>query len=195
MKLLYLDCETTGIDPFKNGLIQVAGLLEIDGEVKEEFNFKCRPFPGKLISEDALKANGVTLEELKVLPDPKEVYQKLLAIFDKYVDRYAKEDKFYQVGQNTKFDYDFLSQWFKDNGNKYFYAYVRYHLIDLIQATALFHVAGKMNLVNMKLETVAQFFRIDFKAHDALEDIKTARKIFYRYVELMKQIDVERIKS
>jgi len=39
MKLLFLDVETTGVDNSKNGIIQLSGIIEIDGVIKEEFNF------------------------------------------------------------------------------------------------------------------------------------------------------------
>jgi DNA polymerase III epsilon subunit-like protein len=35
-KTLYIDTETTGTDPAKHGLIQLACIAEIDGEVAEE---------------------------------------------------------------------------------------------------------------------------------------------------------------
>jgi len=189
MKLLFLDTETTGVDNTKNGIIQIAGIVEIDGAVKEEFNMMCRPFPGQAVSPDALKVTGKTMDEIRAYPEPQAAYRDLVAILDRYIDRYDKTDKFYMVGQNTKFDYDFLTAWFKNNGNPYFYAYVAYHLIDVIQATALFTVAGQFKLENMKLATVAKHFGIPLKAHDAMEDIRATRAIFYRYVHLIRQIE------
>lgn len=190
MKLLFLDTETTGVDRTKNGIVQIAGIVEIDGEIKEEFNIRCRPYPGQTYTTEALTVIGKTVEEIKEYPDPKEAYQKLHGIFNKYIDRYNKNDKFHMVGQNTKFDYDFLTAWFEHAGDKFFYAYVAYYLIDLIQATALFTVAGKMKLPNMKLATVADSFGIKFQAHDALEDIRVTRQIFYKFVQLIKQINM-----
>lgn len=189
MKLLFLDAETTGVDNTKNGIIQIAGIVEIDGEVKEEFNMTCRPFPGQAVSPDALKVTGKTMDEIRAYPEPQTTYRDIVAILDRYIDRYNKTDKFYMVGQNTKFDYDFMTAWFKNNGNPYFYAYVAYHLIDVIQATALFTVAGHFKLENMKLATVAKHFGIPLKAHDAMNDIRATREIFYRYVDLLKQLN------
>ena len=112
-------------------------------------------------------------------------------MLDKYVDKFNRADKFYMVGQNTKFDYDFMTEWFKRNGNPYFYGYVNYHLLDVIQATALFTVAGKMKLQNMKLGTVCEHFGIPLKAHDALEDIRATRQVFYKYAEIIKNAKKE----
>lgn len=187
MKLLFIDTETTGISPQQNGVVQISGIIDIDGEVKEEFDFHCRPFPNKIMDIKALEVIGKTKEEVLALPDPREAYQKILTTWQKHINRYDKNDKFYMVGQNTKFDYDMMTQFFKDNGNQYFYAYVAYHLIDIITITALFNLAGIISTKNMKLETVAQAFNIPLKAHDSLHDIRATRQIFYKFMDHVKQ--------
>ena len=50
-KLLYFDTETTGLDPVRNGIIQIAGIIVIDGEVKEEFNIKMQPHENDEITQ------------------------------------------------------------------------------------------------------------------------------------------------
>jgi uncharacterized protein YprB with RNaseH-like and TPR domain len=35
--ILFIDIESTGLDPKRNGIIQIAGIIEINGEVKEKF--------------------------------------------------------------------------------------------------------------------------------------------------------------
>lgn len=191
MKLLFLDTETTGLDNTKHGVIQIAAIIEIDGEVKEEINLRCRPFKGQAVSEEALRVTGKTMLEISEYPEPQISYRELVAVFDRYIDKYDKTDKFFMVGQNTKFDYDFMAAWFKSNGNPYFYAYVAYHLIDVIQATALFTAAGHFKLPNMKLATVADHFGIPLKAHDALEDVRATRQVFYRYADMIKKLKQE----
>lgn len=39
MKQIFYDLETTGTKYWRNGIHQLSGLVVIDGEVKEEFNF------------------------------------------------------------------------------------------------------------------------------------------------------------
>lgn len=186
MKLLFLDTETTGLEVGKHGVIQISGVIEIDGEVKETFDIRCRPFPGQMVSQQALKVQDLTHERIITFQTPEEAYKKLLPIFDKYIDRYNKEDKFFLVGQNTKFDYDMLTEWFKRNGNNFLYAYIFYYLIDIVQISALFKMAGIINPENMKLKTLAKCFGIEFKAHDALEDIQATREMFHWYVKTIK---------
>ena len=40
IKRLYLDLETTGIYHKCNGIIQLAGIMEIDGNITDKFNWK-----------------------------------------------------------------------------------------------------------------------------------------------------------
>lgn len=49
-KIIYLDTETTGLDKEKNDVIQVAGIIEIDGKEVERFNIFCQPFSFENVS-------------------------------------------------------------------------------------------------------------------------------------------------
>ena len=187
MKLLFLDTETSGLDPVKHGIIQIAGIIEIDGVEKERFDLTCQLFPGQMMSPQALATNGKTPDEIRAYPNPRETYEKLIGIFDRYIDRYNKADKFYMVGQNVAFDHQFLDAWFKNNGSEYLYAYIHYDRIDLVALTAAFKVAGVIKPENVRLETIAKMFGITYKAHDAAADIAVTREIFHRYVKEIKQ--------
>ena len=48
-KILWVDTETTGTDPGKNGIIQLAGVLEINGQEISSFDYKIRPFAEDVI--------------------------------------------------------------------------------------------------------------------------------------------------
>ena len=43
-KILWLDVETTGLDPNRNGLIQLAILMDIDGELVDKIQINIQPF-------------------------------------------------------------------------------------------------------------------------------------------------------
>lgn len=188
MKLLYLDTETTGLDPAKNAVVQIAGIIEIDGEVKEEFNLKPKPFYGQLLDPEALKINGITKDGLEELEPPEAIYEQIKGILDKYVDKYDRSDKLYLVGQNIKFDHSFLLAFFKNNNDYYLGSYLHYHQIDLIAVTTIFRLAGKIELENLKLETVMEALGLPKQTHDALDDIKATRRIFSTYLAALDLI-------
>lgn len=187
MKLLFLDTETSGTDIKKHGIFQLSGMIEIDGRIIEEFDFNCRLFPHQIFDAGALAVTGKTVEEIRAYPEPIAIYSKILTLFNKYIDRYNKNDKFYLVGQNIKFDYDFMTEWFNNCGNRYFYAYIDYHLIDLMCLSTILNVAGIIKTKNMKLQTMADYFGIEFKAHNSFEDIRVTRSLFYKMIQLIKK--------
>jgi len=182
MKVLYFDTETTGLDPIKNDIIQIAGIIEIDGEINTEFCVNCQPFNYNNITQEALDTNGYTIEQIRIFDNPAKVYRILIAIFEKYIDRYDKDDKFYPAGQNVRFDVDFLRQFFIKNGDKYFGSWFNYHAIDLMALTAVLKYTGYIDVENLKLESIAKYFDFEFKSHNALEDIKTTRQILKKII-------------
>ncbi len=183
-KILYFDTETTGVDPVKNDIIQIAGIIEVDGEVKEEFNLKAKPFDFTTIQDRALEVNNVTREELEEYPDPRQAYVKLLGIFTSHIDKFDREDKFFPAGQNIRFDLDFLSNFFRKNYDKYFGSWQNWKMIDSLYITNMLASLGLLNLPNHKLETVCEHFEIKIeKAHDALSDIRATRELIMMYRE------------
>jgi DNA polymerase-3 subunit epsilon len=187
VKMLWVDTETTGLDPVKNDIIQLAGIVEIDGVVKEEFNIKCQPFDYETISPQALETNKMNVEQLKMFQAPQIAYKQLVSILDKYVDKYNKADKFTPVGQNVQFDINFLRQFFVKNNNKFFGSYVDYHSIDLMALSGFFTIIGKIKPENLKLGTIAEIMKVEFNAHDALEDIKATREIMLSFRQFIKE--------
>ena len=64
MKQIFYDLETTGTKYWRNSIHQLSGLVVIDGEVKEEFNFHVQPNPKAEIEEEALKIAADSLDKL-----------------------------------------------------------------------------------------------------------------------------------
>lgn len=112
------------------------------------------------------------------------------SIFLTYVDRYNKEDKMYLMGQNVGFDYGFLLELWKRQGDDYLGSFIHYHKIDLIALTSMFRIAGilpKEKLPNMKLESLCKYFGFSAQTHDSLSDIRQTREIFLRMVRSVKE--------
>ena len=43
-KICWIDTETTGLDPRKHDVIQLAALVEIDGKIEAQKVWKCKPW-------------------------------------------------------------------------------------------------------------------------------------------------------
>ena len=186
-KIFYFDTETTGLDCRKNDIIQLAYIIEIDGQIKEEGNFYCQPFNYNTIDNKALEVSKLTVAQIQTFSQPKEIYNKLHTILAKYVDKYDRNDKFSPAGYNINFDIGFLKNFFIKNDDKYYGSFFDYHMLDVYSLAYILEYKGILKLDNYKLVTLAKYFNIDFKAHNALEDIKTTREIFKKMLEYINK--------
>lgn len=180
MKIMWLDTETTGLNKEKCDIVQISGIIIIDGEEKERFNFHCQPINYENIEPASFEKTGMSIEKLKTFPTAQEVYLKFIAILDKYVDRYDHNDKFFLAGQNVRFDLEFLQTFFEKMGNKYCMSYFRHYTIDLMAFCTILYAAGLIDFENLKLESIAKALdlKIDTNLHDSSNDIDLTRKCF-----------------
>lgn len=183
MKLLFFDLETTGTYPGKHGIHQMSGMIVIDGEIKEKFDFKVRPNPQAEILDEALEVAGVTRDQILAYPPMGEVYHQFVdGILAKYVDRYNKTDKFFLVGyNNASFDNQFLRGFFLQNGDKYFGSWFWANCMDVMVLATPYLAAKRAEMKDFKQGTVAKALGIpveDEKLHDALYDIEICKAIF-----------------
>jgi DNA polymerase-3 subunit epsilon len=123
------------------------------------------------LKEDFLRANGVS---------QKELYEKVVAFLNKYIDRYNKQDKMVPAGYNVKFDIGFLESTFKRHGNRFMFSYMIHHPIEVLSWVAEEVSRGGMTTPNIKLGTVCASKNIEIEAHNALSDIKAARELFLK---------------
>ena len=186
-KILWIDIESTGLLFNKHGIIQIAGIIEINGEVKEKFQIFNNPI-GKTIDEGALKINGYSVERLQGFMHPRNNYEGIIKMFSKYVDKFDKSDKFIAAGHNVCFDIEFLLQFFKDNNDNYFFSWVesRAYLDTRYIANFLQHTKKLPVLENSKLETLSKHFEEDTAGlHNAMFDIEHTRAIYYKMLDLI----------
>ncbi|MGL6064655.1 MAG: 3'-5' exonuclease [Fusobacteriaceae bacterium] len=184
-KILYLDTETTGITD-NAAIVQISGIVRIGKEVKEEFNFYIKPHKGADITDEALAIQKRTLEEINAFPDGKTAYTQLIEIFDKYIDKFDKNDKFILAGYNVDFDARMLNNFFKLHKNKYMYGYIGQKLDPLFLIPWL-QISKKIPILeNNKLGTWCNHFNIELEAHDSLEDIRATAKLINHFFRFLK---------
>ena len=182
IKKIFYDLETTGLDPVINGIHQLSGCIEIDGNVAEYFNFKMKPFPKDELEPKALEVGGITIGDLATYPEPQEVYKKFLSLMGKYVNKFDKKDKFFLYGYNNrKFDDNFLRSWFDKIGDKYFGSWFCQYTSDIMVLAVEYLLEDIPDMENFKLMTVAKHLGIEIdetKAHDAVYDIDISRRVY-----------------
>lgn len=182
MKLLFFDTETTGVMHWKNGIHQISGCIEINGVVKEVFDYKVCPNHKCLIEDEALKIAGVTKEIILAYPPMIGVYQDITKMLARYVDKYDKNDKFFLVGyNNASFDNQFFRAFFVQNEDNYFGSWFWSSSIDVMVLASYYLMDQRPKMIDFKLETVAKTLGIELnpeRLHDAQYDIHLTREIF-----------------
>ena len=196
MKILWYDTETTGLTE-NSAMFQISGVIEIDGEVKEEFDIFCHPHNGADISEQALEVTGMTHEQLDNFQPPKKAYEELIKIFSKYIDKFDKEDKFVIAGQNIKFDIDVLNRFFKRNNDNYLGSFLNYkQVFDTLSIYTALEIADVVpKLENHKLETICKIMGVELSnAHNSLADIRATKEVGDKLLQGLKRIKKQKIK-
>lgn len=184
MKVLWFDLETSGLDPLKNGIIQFAALIEIDGEVKDTLDFTMNP-EGKEVSPEALALQHRTAEEVKTYRPALNVRLEIKAAFARHIDPYNKGDKFIVGGFNVQFDIGFLEQLWKDAGDTYLRSFLGPLVLDPFRVQGFMEWAGACPVPPRRnLETLCGAWGVEIgNAHNALADITATRALAYKMRE------------
>jgi DNA polymerase-3 subunit epsilon len=203
-KIIFIDVETTGVNPERNGLTQLSGCVQIGDEVKESFDFFLRPFPQDEIEIAALEVTGFDRRQF-LLPDhpdyiavdgqnfedPRDIYDRMAAILGKYVNQYDKTDKFQFVGYNAhSFDMPFMRRFWEKNGNRFFGSWFWYPCLDVMLVWAQILQPVRAELSNFKLATVAKHCGIkvdDTRLHDSQYDIELTRELWLAACETISR--------
>lgn len=194
-KLIFIDVETTGVNPDCNGLTQISGCVQIDDDVAESFDYFVRPFPQDLIESSALEVTGIDRRQFlppehpdhlavpgQLFEDPKEIYVRMHTMFKKYIDQYDKSDKFQFIGYNAhSFDMPFMRKFWEKNGDRFFGSWFWYPCLDVMLIWAQILQSVRAELPNFKLATVAKHAGIDVdesRLHDSQYDIELTRELW-----------------
>jgi len=182
MKILYYDLETTGVKHWKNGIHQIAGLVEINGKVVEEFNWKVQPHPKSVADAKALEVGKVTEAQINAYPPMEVIYKQLMKLLAKYQNKFDKKDRFFLCGfNNSAFDNQFLRAFLEQNGDAYFGSYFWNSPIDVFCLASDLLKEERANMPAFNLAAVARHLCINVDtslAHEALYDIKLTRQIY-----------------
>lgn len=179
MKKLWVDTETTGLDPERNAIIQIAVIIETpDAEVQWEA--KMRPWDGAEVEDGALKVNHSSREEIAAFPDPRAVYAEFTALLGDHVAKFDRADKFWFWGFNSGFDFQFLHSWAKACGDKYLMSWMHWPPLCVAQEIARRFPDRWASFPSRKLGAVACACDVTppENLHDAMADIVLTRELW-----------------
>jgi DNA polymerase III subunit epsilon len=182
--ILLIDLETTGLDPQKHEIIQLAAVL-LDKKTLKEKNYYSsfiKPRHWRKADPESLKVNGITFDQVKNAPSLQSVlkeFHKLFppkdVIFSYYVgvtDVVFMKAAYKKIGKDFPFDYHTFNIW----GLFYPYLAVKNKL------------NSKKDFSGFGLGHLVKIFKIQApeKMHDALNDCRVEAEILRRVVQGLK---------
>ena len=177
---LWVDTETTGLDPAISAAFEIAMLVFDNGKFLEEKVFHLNPLTETIqFSEEAYRVNGVSEETIKSYPPAETVMREIADWLVSFLFPPDQEDKFVFAGYCANFDYGHLKALFDryDISMDYFFDG---RIIDVYELVKKAYAKGIIKFTpNKKLETITKALGIPHNAaHSALSDIWAARKLY-----------------
>lgn len=171
---VYLDTETTGLDPFRHEIIEIAFVVEevpedpnTVGKILQKWSRKIRPLHIRAAEPYALKVNGYTPEAWEGALTFSDLAEDI-AVF------LASASAL--VGHNPKFDTGFLEAAFAREGINIRMPYHQIDTVTMAYAAWQFNGTGP----GLSLDKIRDFLGIEKDgAHSALKDALDCRAVLY----------------
>lgn len=168
--LVFLDSETTGLDPLYNEAIEWAAIrVGPDGMEKDVYEAKVKPSFPERFDAKAKEVNGYTEETWADAPDELAVAKKMASICQDAI----------LVGQNVSFDENFLTAFLKKHDMKPSWHYHKIDTMNLAWPGVKTQVIKGMSLVN-----ICEWAGIEqVKPHRAMSDARCVQQVYNRLME------------
>lgn len=165
---IIVDCETTGLVPSLDRVIEIGAVKVLDGKVIDEFSTLINP--EIFIPTEITGITGITTEMLQGHPLIQDVLPKYMEFLG---------DDYVFVAHNVEFDKEFINEsLLRAQMNKMNSPYLC--TINLAR-----HVHP--NLARYNLGNLAQLFNVDLpQAHRAIHDARATAQLFVKFMKVLQ---------
>lgn len=169
--LVFVDIETTGLDPHIHEIIEFAAVKEDSGKI---FSTKIKPDHIETASEEALQVNGyrqgIAWEEA---PNIQDIFPEIIDFLEGCII----------AGQNVSFDMKFLDSTARRLNMQ---LNVDYHIIDV--ATLTYEHLYPCGITSLSLSAVCDFLGIEPEpsTHTALNGALKCREVYHKLLRASK---------
>lgn len=187
MNILFIDTETTGTDPKKHALLQIAAEFHKDGTCVEKFS--------ENISQDyahidlgALRVNGVSASQVSSYGNPART------VLVKFVDYLLMLNKrygsFVVCGHNVNFDIEFIKNALVNQGMDNVSALLPYRVLDTATIGLFLNSVGQIN-TDGKYSLLALLKALNVEVdkdslHNAVTDVQVTAEVFYKMQQKLR---------
>lgn len=185
-KIIFFDTETTGLDPLKCGMHQLAGEVVVNDEVVDKFDYRINPFKECEVSYVALAiSNTKALDFLKYNQEFQVLYMFTEKIY-KYKEHTKAKDKLFLAtwARDPAFDVKFLKAFFERNKNtSTFESLFWSNFIDVKSLATHYLQERRHDIESFNLASVAKYLGIEVdesKLHSAMYDAYLCRMVYFK---------------
>ncbi len=165
---IIVDCETTGLVPSLDRVIEIGAVKVLDGQIVEEFDTLVNP--GIFVPAEVTAITGIRSEMLEGQPPIQEAISK-------YMDFVGENYVF--VAHNVEFDKEFINESLLRE------SMARMNVPYLCTINLTKHVHP--NLARYNLGSLAQLFNIELpQAHRAIHDARATAQLFIKFMKVLQ---------
>lgn len=177
---LYTGIQTTGLDFEKDDIIRLSFIIEDRNfSIITSGTFEIKPRPGKYpseISEDALRINKLTIDDLRKFKSPSEVCKDFLEILE--------GDKYTYIGHYTDFDLSFINNFIRMYSDKDISNYIK-ETVDVIELAKMAEFRNKQKYFsNYRLKTLTDHFNLNYEQSKIDTKVSAIRNLKHNFTEL-----------
>ena len=191
-RYLFIDTETTGLDPAINEVIEVGAIVyEQDDNDKQptelcRYVCKLRADQGE-VNLGALQVNQRRLTEDLVFDTiiTADIQKDIIYGLADFLTSEATRNTFI-IGANIKFDVEFIESLLKRYGIESKELFSRNKLIDIQQVARFLNDAGVIDVPNYRLYTLSkELLSINAQAHTAMADVLQTAAVYFRMRDIL----------
>jgi DNA polymerase-3 subunit epsilon len=175
----WCDCETTGLDPAKHGIHEIALIITKGGEVRDKRVFTSNPMSaGCEYDPESAKAHGKTEEVISAYRTESDMMPYLINMLALNAGVGEAKEKMVFAGYNCPFDYGFVKALFERYGESVDNWFTG-KFIDVYELVKKAGYMGKLpKTENKKLGTMCKSLGVNLQnAHGAEADILATREL------------------
>lgn len=186
--MLFIDLETTGTDPYKHMITEIAAEYHVNGVKVDQFFVKVRAIPeqSSFIDLEALKITNKSLKT--VMTEGTSEAESIMQFLDWVLDLQAKDATL--CGHNVHFDLSFLRATFTKYHIENWDRVVSYRLEDTCSLARTLQKVGLIKCEKVSLGSLVHLFEIPLNGkelHGAAVDVEATAKVYYSLVKLLSK--------
>lgn len=200
MNILFLDVETTGLDPNKHSIIQIAAEYHVNGKLVTAFNKKFCTKDSTTIDLGALRVNNNNLSTIKKLRSQTTEDPEQMAVTDfvNFILSLNNKEQIIIAGENVNFDINFINALFNKYNIEGFEAVFSHRVIDTATIALFLKDVGLLKIDKLGLSNVAKALGLttdSSKLHDAEYDVQLTAQVYYAMAVLAMSNNLQYLTS